>query len=125
MEDYKVIIKECSKELTPRERIMMKDTSNAIKLDDMANDGNHPVISPDAYAVLSVHNDRSENKDYEVYVIIDKDGKKYATGSPSFFKAFKEIWDEMKDEDEGFSIEMYKMDSKNYKGKQFLTCSIV
>jgi hypothetical protein len=28
-------------------------------------------------------------------------------------------------DEEQFSIEVYKKDSKNYKGKQFLTCSIV
>lgn len=125
MEGYKVTIKECSKELTARERIMVRDTSNAIKLDDMCNDETKPTIKPVVYAVLSVHNDKSENKDYEVYVIFADDGIKYATGSPSFFSAFKEIWDEMVEAKEEFEIELYKMESKNYKGKYFLTCSIV
>lgn len=125
MEGYKVNIKECSKELTARERIMIKDTSNAIKLDDLVTFESKAVIMPVAYAILSVHNDKSENPDYEVYVIIAEDGTKYATGSPSFFSAFEEIWDEMSGENEKFSIELYKMESKNYKGKYFLTCSII
>lgn len=124
MEGYKVSIKEVSKELTARERIMLKDTSNAIKL-DVACSETHLVISPVAYAILAIHNEKSDNKDYENYLIIDADGNKYVTGSPSFWASFKEIWDEMETENEEYSIEVYKMDSKNYKGKQFLTCSMV
>ena len=66
------------------------------------------------------------NKDYYNYVIIDKDGTKYVTGSPSFWSSFKEIWDEMREEsDEEFSISIYKVPSKNYNGKDFITCSII
>ena len=124
MEGYKVTIKEVSKELTARERIAIKDTSNAIKLDTACND-DKLIIDPDVFAVLNIHNEKSDNIDYENYVIIDKNGNKYVTGSASFWSSFMEIMDEMKNEDEEFSICVYKMDSKNYKGKQFLTCSIM
>ena len=125
MEGYKVTIKESSKELTARERIMFKDTTNAVKLDEAANGEERLIITPAAYVILNIHNEKSDNVDYENYIIVDKDGNKYVTGSGSFISAFMEIWEEMKDEDEEYSIEVYKMDSKNYKGKQFLTCSIV
>lgn len=130
MKGYEVTIKECSRELTARERIMFKDTSNAIKLDvaasDPANAITGVVITPVDYAVLSIHNDKlKDNKDYENYVLIDKDGTKYVTGSPSFWSAFSEIADEMSGESEEWSISVYKLDSKNYKDKQFLTCSII
>lgn len=125
MEGYKVTIKESSKELTARERIMFKDTTNAVKLDEVANGEERLIIIPAAYVILNIHNEKSDNVDYENYIIVDKDGTKYVTGSGSFISAFMEIWEEMKDEDEEYSIEVYKMDSKNYKGKQFLTCSIV
>lgn len=127
MTDYNVSIKECSKELTNRERIRIKDTSNAVKLDEAANGDSPLVIEPDYYAVLAVHNEKSENKDYEVYIIVDTSGTKFVTGSTSFFTSFINIWSEMKDDDsdEAWQIEVYKKDSKNYKGKQFLTCSIV
>ena len=124
MEGYSVNIKEASKNLTARERIMMKDTSNAIKLDEAANE-TPIVISPADYVVLDVHNEKSDNKDYNLYLIIDKDGNKYVTGSPSFWSSFTAIWDEMSGEDEEYSLEIYKLDSKNYKGKKFLTCSII
>lgn len=127
MTDYNVSIKESSKELTTRERIRIKDTSNAVKLDEAANGDSPLIIEPDYYAVLEVHNEKSENKDYEVYIIVDTSGTKFVTGSTSFFTSFANIWCEMIDDDsdEAWQIEVYKKDSKNYKGKQFLTCSIV
>lgn len=121
---YKVEIAFCSKELTARERIMMKDTTDATKIDVATENGEKLVITPDMYAVLNVHNDKSDSKDYEQYVILDKNGTKYVTGSPSFWSSFEEIVDEMSDEEE-YQIKCYKLDSKNYKGKQFLTCSII
>ena len=125
MENYHVSIKEVSKDCTARERIMLKDTTNAIKLDEAITDETPLVISPAAYAVLAIHNEKSDNPDYENYVIIDRGGTKFVTGSPSFWSSFCEIWEEMKNESEEYSIEVYKRDSKNYKGKQFLTCSII
>ena len=124
-------IVETTHELTAREKILMKDTSNAIKIDaeiDMiANAGEKFIITPVDYVILDIHNEKSKDrKDYQNYVIIDKDGNKYVTGSPSFWSAFKEIWDEMRAEsDEEFSVEIYKLPSKNYSGKDFITCSII
>lgn len=124
MVGYSVGIKETSKQLSAKERIAIKDTSNALKLDvECEEDG--VIITPVAFAILSIHNEKSDNKDYENYVIIDKDGNKYVTGSESFWNAFISIWDEMQEEDEAWGIKAYKLDSKNYKGKKFLTCSII
>lgn len=125
MEGYNVTIKESSREFTARERLMLKDKSNAIRLDTEITADTPMVIQPEAYAILSVHNEMSDNVDYENYMVIDKAGNKYVTGSASFWNSFKSIWDEMKEEGEDYSIEVYKMESKNYKGKQFITCSIV
>lgn len=121
---FTVEIKECSKELTARERIRIKDISNAIKLDEACND-DKVVITPVDYAILAIHNDTSDNPDYTNYIIIDANGTKYVTGSPSFWNTFTGIWEEMSGESETYSIECYKLDSKNYKGKKFITCSII
>ena len=121
MEGYSVSIRECSTELTARERIKLKDTTNAIKLDEAASGETPLVIRPAAYAVLDIHNEKSDNKDYPNYIIMDDEGNKYVTGSESFWSSFEE----MQNENEAYEIEVYKVDSKNYKGKQFLTCSIV
>ena len=120
---YEVTIKEASMELTAKERIRLKDTSNAIKL-DTATDEAPLTISPKAFAILSIHNEKSDNVDYLNYIIVDKDGNKYVTGSESFWSSFKSIWDEMETEAEEWELEIYKLDSKNYKGKKFLTCSL-
>lgn len=124
MEGYSVKIREASKELTPKERIKLKDTGLAVKLDEAVTSESTLVIAPEGYVVLDVHNDKSENPDYQQYVIIDKTGKKYITGSPSFWSSFMGIWEEMAGTGEDYEIAIYKMDSKNYKGKQFLTCTI-
>ena len=123
MTGYEVTIKEASMELTAKERIRLKDTTNAIKLDTATEEA--PItITPKAYAILSIHNEKSDNVDYLNYIILDKDGNKYVTGSDSFWSSFKSIWDEMETEAEEWELEIYKLDSKNYKGKKFLTCSL-
>lgn len=124
MTGYSVKIQYCSKELTARDRVAIKDTTNAISLDE-ATQSSNVVIDIDYYAKLAVHNEHSEDKDYEKYIIVAKDGTKYVTGSSSFLTAMEEIVDEMADSGEDFQIEVYRMPSKNYKGKEFLTCSIV
>lgn len=124
MVGYNVTISIASRELSARERIAIKDFSNAIPLDEATKDGKL-VINPVDYAVLDVHNEKSDNKDYKKYIVIDAGGTKYVTGSENFFDSFMEIMEEMSGEDEEFSIEVYQMESKNYKGKSFITCSIL
>lgn len=124
MEGYSVNIREVSRPITAKERVMLKDTTNAISLDEVTTNGKF-VFEPAYYAILDVHNDKSEDKDYVKYIIVDKAGTKLVTGSESFFSSFKSIMDEMAECDEEFSIEAYRKPSKNYKGKEFITCSIV
>ena len=124
MTGYSVKIVNASKELSARDRVAVKDTTNAIALDEATKDS-PLVIAIDYYVELAVHNEKSEDKDYKKYVVVDKSGNKFVTGSESFFTAMLEIMDEMTDADESFEIQAYRMPSKNYKGKEFITCSIV
>lgn len=124
MQGYSVTIKYVSKELSAKERVMIKDTTNAVSLDEVTQ-GAKFVFEPDYYAILNVHNEKSEDKDYAKYLIVDKGGNKIVTGSESFFTAFNDIMGEMEGTDEAFEIEAYRLPSKNYKGKEFITCSIV
>ena len=124
MEGYNVTIVKTSKELSHKERVRMKDTTNAISMDEITQDG--PVlIDLDFYAVLNVHNERSESVDYTVCILVDKAGTKYRTSSPSFLTALDEIMVDMADCDEPWQLEVSRRPSKNYKGKEFLTCSVV
>ena len=130
MTGYSVKIADASKELTKKERVMLKDTGDALKLDELIQ-GEPFIINPDYWVKLMVHNEKSDNVDYSVYLIVDKNGTKYVTGSEAFWTTFSDIWDEMTDEmtgdgnDEEWQLKCYKLDSKNYKGKQFLTCSVI
>lgn len=125
MSGYEVKIIDSNKELSARERISFKNFDEMIPLDESVN-GETPKLKIDVsgYVVASVHNEKSDNVDYEKYIIIDKEGQCYITGSKPLFTTFKEIWDEMKEENEDWAITVYKRESNNYKGKQFLTCSI-
>lgn len=124
MTGYEVKIVETSKELTAKERIQLKDTTDAIKLDKATQSGD-VEIDVDYYAELSIHNERADDKDYANYVIVVKSGEKYVTGSPSFWSSFKNIFEEMKEETEPWKLKVYRMPSKNREGKDFITCSII
>ena len=122
--DYSVVVAETSKELTAKERIQIKDTTDAIRLDEATKE-NAVMIDVDSYAVLNIHNEKSDDKDYTTYVIVDKDGQRYTTGSPSFWSSFMNIYTEMKDESEPWAIKAYRLPSKNRAGKDFITCSLI
>lgn len=125
MEGYKATLEFCSKELTAKERIQLKDTGNAIRLDEATKDGASIVIKPAFYAVLGIDNPMSESKNYKNYIVVDTDGKKYVTGSDTFYDTFSDIMSDMEGSDEDFAIEIYSKESSNYKGKYFITCSII
>lgn len=124
-ESYVANIVESSKELSARERLRMKDFTNAQQLDSVVGEENETfVIAPAAYAIIEVHNEKSKDKkDYCKIVIVDTADNKFVTGSDSFIRNFMEIYDEM--DGEPFEIEVYKKPSKNYSGKEFITCSVL
>lgn len=124
---FKVEIARCNKQLSAKEKVQIKDTGDAISLDTatLEAEGHSLMIMPAIYAELAVHNEKSANKDYVVFVIIDADGTKYVTSSTSFWNSFTNIADEMADAgEEDFEIKVYRRPSKNYSGKEFITCSL-
>ena len=128
--NYSATISESSRELTAKERVMFKDLGNAIKLNDLADgantNGEKAIIEKVVdYAILSIHNEASEDVDYNNYLIVDAEGNKYYTGSTPFWNSFKSIWDEMHDSGEEWGIQLNLIPSKNYAGKTVLTCSLV
>lgn len=125
--DFNVTIAETSMtELSAKDKIMLKDTSDAIALDKaLADDDSSLMITPIEYAILNVHNEKAKgDKDYTQLLILDANGEKYTTGSNSFMNSFMDIYNEMADSDEEYSIKVYRRASKNYAGKSFITCSI-
>lgn len=125
-EDYSVTIVEVTKtDLSARERIMLKDMSNAMSIEEAVRE-NPLVIDYSFHAILDVHNEHSKNeKDYSKTVVVDKAGNKFVTGSKSFTDSLIEIVSEMLDAGETeFQIEVYTKPSKNYAGN-FITCSLI
>ena len=123
--NYEVTITESSKELNARDRIRVKDFSNAVSLDDATQSG--PVlISYDYHVLCHVHNSKSDNPEYDKCVVVDPSGTKYVTGSAAFIRSLKDILTECEGEIEPgeIVIECYRKPSKNYKGKDFITCSL-
>lgn len=127
MTGYSVEIKEASRQLSGKEKVKVKDTTDAIKLAD-ATLVEPVIIDPDLYVILNVHNEnakKDQDKDYTNYLIQDKNGTSYVTGSESFWDSFMGIYEEMKDDDEEWKLKAYQVESKNYTGKAFLTCTII
>ena len=128
--NYSATISDTSMELTAREKIMFKDTQNAVSLLDLAkeakaNDAKAIVENIKGYVVLDIHNEKSDDIDYKNYVIVDGNGDKYVTGSQSFMNSFLDIFNEMKNESDPWSIQLNLLPSKNYKDKEILTCSLI
>ena len=128
MEGYSVSIRETSKQLSAKERIKVKDNTQAISLEAVTQQGDF-ILYFDDYVILDVHNEKAKegnSKDYVKYIVIDKAGTAYTTGSESFFTSLKSIMEEMEAEapDEEYSVTVYRRESKNYKGKTFITCGI-
>lgn len=124
MANYEVSVREASIELSARDRIRVKDTTGATPLDSATQAGD-VTITPAWWAILDIHNEGSNDKDYSCYVIVDRNGERYKTGSQSFWSAFLNIWNELKDDDEPFSVRAYRMPSKNREGRDFITCSLI
>lgn len=128
MSEYSVTVAETSKELTKKQLIQIKDTSDNIRLNAECENGNTVIIDFDFYAVLNIHNENTADKDYKNYVIVDKDGTKYSTGSESFWRSFMQIYDDCADlaaDGEEWKLKVFKKPSRNRSGKDFLTCAII
>lgn len=124
MQGYTVSVVETSKELTAKQKIQLKDTTDCTRLDQATLEGN-VIIDVDFWAQLAIHNEKSDDKDYTNYVVVDKSGVRYVTGSEAFWSAFRNIFDDMADCDEEWALKVYRKPSKNRQGKDFITCSVL
>lgn len=127
MTNYSVKVVESSKELTKKETVMFKDLSDAVNLSEFIDEQHGAVmIDVESWVELAIHNEKAkegQDKDYTNYVVVDKNGTRYYTGSESFWSSFKDIWCEMSDSTEEWSLKVYKKQSKGKK--DFITCSVM
>ena len=127
--DFNTKISASSRDLSAKERVMIKNIADAIQLDSLVKDetSEPAVIYPDYWVELEIHNEHANGaSDYTKFVIVDKrDGAKYVTGSSSFINAFNDIADEIADEPDmdEWGIKVFRRPSKNYSGS-FITCAI-
>lgn len=124
---FTATVVESSRELTTREKLKAKDLSDAVKLDEATQQEAEVLITPDFWVTLNIHNEKSKNNaDYINYVIVDVNGEKYVTGSPSFWESFQNIvveLDEAGELENPFTIKVVRRPSKNYANKDFITCA--
>lgn len=124
--EYSAKVVEATRELTGKERVAIKMFTDAYQLDEVTQNYEDGVlINVDYVAKVAVHNEKSDNKDYNKYIYVDKDGTMYVSGSETLYRTYQEIAEEMEDEDEDWVIKVIRKESSNYKGKDFLTCVIV
>lgn len=125
--NYKAEVKECTKELTGKEKVALKNFADMIQLDEATQnaEGAGVIIDVDYVAQVHVHNEKADNPDYMKFIYVDKDGTMYISGSEPLYRQYTDIAEDMKDEKEPWSIKVIRKQSDNYKGKDFLTCVII
>lgn len=123
---YSAKLVSATRELSAKERVAVKMFIGAEQLDELTQrDENDVLIDIDYVAVVEVYNEKSDSKNYNKYVYVDKDGTMYISGSETLYRTYEEIAEEMEGENEPWSIKVIRRESTNYKGKDFLTCMLV
>lgn len=123
--NYNAEIKYASKELTRKQQAQLLQANFPTLDQTVLSDGSEFIIDLDFYAVIKIHNEKTENKDYEVCIVFCKDGTAYGTGSASFIQRLEEAWEYMSDSDEPWQLAVSKKNSKTRTGAQFLTCRVI
>lgn len=123
--NYSANIKYTSKELTKKQQAQLLQADFPTLDKAVMSDGTELVIDIDFYAIIQVHNEKTENKDYEVCVVFCKDGSAYGTGSSSFIQRLEEAMEYMEDSDEEWKLAVSKKNSKTRTGAQFLSCRVI
>lgn len=128
MEGYKAKVVASWKELSVKEKIAYKETDSFTKLDEVVTPETPLVISLDNYITVEVDNPKAEQTKYNQYIVVAGDGEVYVTSSDTFDSSISDKLDEIADaegEMGDWQLKIYKRESKNFKGKYFLTCSII
>ena len=124
-QNYTCKIIESNGEFDAYERVMCKDIGDAIPLDE-ATQQVPVVIEYAKHLILAIHNEKSENKNNEKSVVIDQAGRKFVCGSATLRRELESIIEDLADNGiySDFNIKVYRKASNNYKGKDFITCSL-
>lgn len=121
---YKVEVRSSFKEISAKDKVKYKNFDEGISISDYIDKNGELIIAPDNVIELHIINDKSEDKEYNRYLVIDKENNVYTTGSDSFYESLSDIMADMAEVGEPYEIKCYKQQSKNNSGK-FINCRIV
>lgn len=122
--DYTSEIIESMKPLSGKEKVRYRDLTASKKLDEEVTEDASLIVMLANYIKIKVHNSKADNPDYNVMIVVDKEGNSYYTSSETFMRALEGVVKDMEGETEEWGIEVVKKPSSNYKGKFFLTCTV-
>ena len=95
---YSAKLVSATRELSAKERVAVKMFIGAEQLDELTQrDENGVLIDIDYVAVVEVYNEKSDNKNYNKYVYVDKNGTMYISGSETLYRTYEEIAEEMEE----------------------------
>lgn len=126
MKAYKAEVIDAHKELTPRERIQMKEFSDSVRIVDFIANSEDPVITVCGYAAVHVTNEAADDpkdREYDKFQFLDSEGIKYSTSSKSLYEAVTDIYKELEGQD--VRVRFCSKQSRNFKGGEFLTAVLV
>ena len=113
------------KTLSKKDQLQLKDLSDAIKLDQATQEKGTVIIEEvvNMVSLKLVSDDPQNPQEYAKTVITDAEGNRFVTGSESFSRR---AWDIAEDMDgEPFGLKVYRRPSKNFAGREFLSCSVI
>lgn len=122
--EYKAKVTNSMVSLTKKQEVQFKNFADMEQLDELTKV--EPVLIDLANIVtVSVHNEKSDNQDYNKYVYVDKNGAMYISGSEPLYRQACDIMEDMEGSEEDYAIKVIRKPSANYKDRDFLTCVIV
>ena len=122
---FNVIVTNTMKTLSKKDQLQLKDLSDAIKLDQATQEKGTVIIEEvvNMVSLKLVSDDPQNPQEYSKTVITDAEGNRFVTGSESFSRR---AWDIAEDMDgEPFGLKVYRRPSKNFAGREFLSCSVI
>lgn len=122
---FNVVIEKALKEVTKKEMLQLKDLTDAVRLDQATQERGSVMINniQNMVKLFLVSDDPKNPQEYGKLVITDTEGNRFVTGSESFARRAWEIADDMAGEE--FGLKVYRRPSKNYPGREFLSCSVI
>lgn len=104
-------------ELPVKDEIRVKDFTSFSQVEELVKSG--AEFKPEWLAVLSVHNEKSENTDYSVFVFRTDEGETFYTSSESLLESLMdiiELKDRLNGSGESWAVVINEFKSKNNTG---------